>query len=189
VTDHAAHLRPVVHGWAHKNHAAPPEKRSEFGTPRDRATQDAADGLDRLTELFGAQLQPMFVPPWNRIHRTLLAQLPALGYRAVSTFAPRQTPFAAPGLLQINTHLDPVDWRGTRGLAQMEALLHPVHAHLAARRLGKADATEPYGLLTHHLIHDEDVWNFCAQILTTLAPIATPIHHIIPPGRTDNEPS
>lgn len=190
VTEHAAHLTPVVHGWAHENHASPPQKRSEFGTTRAHAAQEAGAGLGRLTDLFGAQLQPIFVPPWNRIHPTLLPLLPGLGYRVVSTFGPRQRPFAAPGLLQINTHLDPVDWRGTRGLADTEALLTTLQIHLSNRRLGAADTSEPYGLLTHHLIHDEDVWRFCARVLTALSPIAEPIHHITSPtGRTDHEPS
>lgn len=180
-------FRPVVHGWAHENHAPAPHKRSEFGTPRPDADRQAAQGLARLTDLFGAALAPVFVPPWNRIDPGLAARLPGLGYRVLSTFAPRRAAFAAPGLVQVNTHLDPVDWRGTGGLLPQDALVRTACAHLAARREGMADAGEPYGLLTHHLVHDAQIWDFCARFLGTLSRIAHPIENIA--NWSEHEPS
>ena len=41
-------------------------------------------------------------------------------------------------------------------------------AAIAARLDGDADADEPIGLLTHHLIHDEAVWRFCEALLDRL---------------------
>jgi hypothetical protein len=35
---------------------------------------------------------------------------------------------------------------------------------LADRRTGAADNGEPLGILTHHLVHDEAIWSFCAQL-------------------------
>ena len=77
-----------------------------------RAYALAADGV------FGQAASPVFVPPWNRIAPALLPRLRALGFRGLSTFrrSPRRAQ-PAPGLAQINTHLDPIDWRGGRGLA------------------------------------------------------------------------
>jgi hypothetical protein len=121
----------------------------------------------------------MFVPPWNRIDPALLPQLPAQGIKAVSTFGPRPAAWPAPGLRQINTHLDPVDWHGTRGLRHEAELLAGLCRTLADRRTGRTDRSEPLGLLTHHLIHDEDVWAFCARGLDTLAPIAEPVREIL----------
>lgn len=166
----APHLRPVVHGWAHVNHAPASEKKSEFGTSRpltDRIA-DARAGLRRLGDLFGDRLRPVFVPPWNRIGADLPPELPALGFTALSIHTPRHSALAAPGLAQINTHLDPVDWRGTRGLVAPDTLIAQIAAQLADRRLGRADTGEPYGLLTHHLVHDADVWAFVEALLRSL---------------------
>ena len=161
-------FRGVVHGWSHRNHAPPGTKSSEFGTPRADAVEDAAHALRHLRQLFDADVHPMFVPPWNRIDPGLLPGLPAVGYRAVSTFGPRKSAEATPGLAQINTHVDPVDWHGTRGLADPEKVLGKLVAHLQARRDRQADRTEPLGLLTHHLMMDHSTWDFCRGLLLEL---------------------
>jgi len=168
----AAHPRliPVVHGWAHENHAPEGAKKAEFGAHRplpDMACQ-ARDGLLRLRALIGPAVQPMFVPPWNRIAPELLPALPGLGYRMISTFTPRKSALVAPGLVQINTHLDPIDWRGSRSLADPGALIAQLAAQLADRRDGHTDSTEPYGVLTHHLVHDAAIWGFTRALLSRL---------------------
>ncbi len=161
---------PVVHGWAHENHAAPDQKKSEFGADRvvDDALDDAERGLKTLERLFGSGLQPMFVPPWNRLSEDLEPWLAGLGYSALSTFTPRSQVKAAPGLLRVNTHLDPIDWKGTRSLVVPALLLSQLVKQLADRRLGKADNDEPYGILTHHLVHDDAIWAFCEDLLRRL---------------------
>lgn len=159
---------PMVHGWAHISHAPEGAKNSEFGTPRAGATADAERGLARLSELFGPQLLPIFVPPWNRIDPSVITTLPGLGYRGLSTFQPREAREAVPGLIQINTHIDPVDWRGTRSLTDPDTLTAWLTAHLQDRRSGRADATEPLGLLTHHLMQDRATWDFCERLLEML---------------------
>jgi hypothetical protein len=163
-------LIPVVHGWAHLNHAPKQEKKSEFRMHRSMPTiiGDARQGLDRLQELFGDRLAPMFVPPWNRIAPEVVAELPALGYRILSTATPRATPTAAPGLHQVNTHLDPIDWRGTRGLVSPERLIDTATALLRDRREGRSDNSEPFGILTHHLVHDDAIWAFTHDLLHLL---------------------
>lgn len=163
-------LVPVVHGWAHKNHAPPDQKKAEFGPhrPLSELKTDAKAALDHLHRLIGTDLRPMFVPPWNRITPDLLGDLPALGYRAVSTFTPRKTPEAAPGLAQINTHLDPIDWKGSRSLADPDALIAQVVRQMQDRRESRADTSEPYGILTHHLVHDDAIWQFTQQLIARL---------------------
>ncbi len=159
---------PVVHGWAHLSHAPHGEKKAEFGAGSCDALQDAQQGLQRLKTLFGARLCPMFVPPWNRIGADVTAGLADLGYRALSTFTPRSAALAAPGLLQINTHLDPIAWRGSRSLVPPETLITQLCVQLKDRREGRSDATEPYGILTHHLVHDDAIWNFTHSLLARL---------------------
>ncbi|MFS4582129.1 polysaccharide deacetylase family protein [Phaeobacter sp. C3_T13_0] len=163
-------LVPVVHGWAHQNHAPAGEKKAEFSVhrPVDNVLHDAEQALHQLQNLFGSQLRPMFVPPWNRIGAEIVPWLAGLGYSALSTFMPRARAKAAPGLWQINTHLDPIDWKGTRSLVPPALLLSQVVSQLAARRKGHADVAEPYGILTHHLAQDDVTWAFCADIMRRL---------------------
>ena len=109
------------------------------------------------------------MPPWNRIAPELSAA--ASGSRLsrlldASGIAARREP--APGLRQINTHIDPIDWRGGRGLLPEDAIVARLAAAIAARLDGDADADEPIGLLTHHLVHDEGVWRFCETLLDRL---------------------
>lgn len=74
----------------------------------------------------------------------------------------------APGLEQINTHLDPIDWRGTRGLVAPDKLVAQTTDLLRDRREGRTDNAEPFGILTHHLVHDPDIWIFTEALLRRL---------------------
>jgi hypothetical protein len=158
---------PLVHGWQHLSHAPDGQKKAEFGHPRDTALADAQNALNRMNVLFGKGFLPVFVPPWNRIDAALLPQLAPLGYTAVSTYLPRKSKWAAPGLDQINTHIDPIFWRGGRGLLPPEELISHIVQLLQDRRQGITDATEPMGFLTHHLVHDQDIWDFTQRCLAT----------------------
>lgn len=40
-----------------------------------------------------------------------------------------------------------------------------VIAHLAARRSGSVDPTEPTGLPAHHAVHEESTWTFVARFM------------------------
>lgn len=161
-------FRAVVHGWSHQDHALSGMKSAEFGRPRPEAAQEAARGLVRLRSLFGTNVHAMFVPPWNRIDAGLIPLLPPAGFHTLSSFGPRRSAVAAPGIISINAHVDPVDWHGTRGLAEPALILGRLVAHLQARRKGGADAQEPLGLLTHHLMMDDPTWEFCRGLLSEL---------------------
>jgi predicted glycosyltransferase len=149
----------LVHGFRHANHAPAGEKSSEFGPhrPLARRSEEAAAGLRLLGDRFGSRLLPVFVPPWNRVAPDLGPLLPELGYRGISTFGSRRAAQAGPGLTQINAHIDPIDWHGSRGLLDPAALMAQVERSMKL--------TEPVGLLTHHLVHDEAVWRFVAEFL------------------------
>ncbi|NSY39928.1 polysaccharide deacetylase family protein [Leisingera sp. ANG59] len=169
VSEHPT-LIPVVHGWAHQNHAPAGEKKAEFGThrPLEELLDDAERGLVALQKMFGGVLRPMFVPPWNRISPEMLTWLAGAGYTAVSTFTPRKAAKPASGLLRVNTHLDPIDWKGGRGLLPVDQLTAQVARQLRDRRMGDADNAEPYGILTHHLVHDDSIWTFISALVKRL---------------------
>jgi predicted deacetylase len=154
-------LVPVVHGWAHADTSAPEAKKSEFERNRSEAAGETALGLARMQKLFGAALVPMFVPPWNRISEGLVAQLAAQGYRGLSTFGPRGVEILH-GLHLVNTHVDPIFWRGNRGLADTSWLIETAAAHL------RSGSSEPLGLLTHHLVHTDDIWAFSARFIAEM---------------------
>ncbi|UWQ91669.1 polysaccharide deacetylase family protein [Rhodobacteraceae bacterium M382] len=164
------HLRPVVHGWTHTSHAPLTEKKAEFGAhrPAQNMLDDALRGLATLQQLFAGALVPMFVPPWNRIAPEIVAGLPDLGYAALSTYTPRTSRLAAPGLVQINTHLDPIHWKASRSLVPAQQLVDQIARDMAHRRTGHTDNAEPYGILTHHLIHDDAIWAFTDALITRL---------------------
>lgn len=163
-------LIPVVHGWAHQNHAPADQKKAEFGAHRPLADMiaDITRARATLHDLFPT-LRPMFVPPWNRIAPDLLADLPQSNLTMISTFTPRKAAQPVPNLTRINTHLDPIDWRGTRSLVPAQTLIDQITNQLADRRMGKTDNTEPYGILTHHLVHDDAIWSFTQELLTKLS--------------------
>lgn len=158
---------PVVHGWAHENLAPSGAKKAEFGHPHADAGAKTEAALARMRQLFGPDMLAMFVPPWNRIDATVTSGLAAQGYVALSTFTPRKCERCA-GLAQINTHVDPIAWRSGGGLVSPEALIAKTVTLLQDRREGRADCTEPLGFLTHHLVHDEAIWDFSRGFLAEL---------------------
>ncbi|MCP4821868.1 MAG: polysaccharide deacetylase [Shimia sp.] len=157
---------PVVHGWAHANNQSE-GKKAEFGLKRDpvAARADLEQSMARMNGLFGARLAPMFVPPWNRFDPALLSVLADLEFDALSTYLPRSVAEPVAGITQINTHIDPIFWRGTRGLVPSEELVEQTVTLLQVRRLGTQDNAEPLGYLTHHLVHDADIWEFSKQFM------------------------
>jgi len=152
----------IQHGADHRNRAATGEKKTEF--PAHEAPAEAlarlAGARKRLAGLAAQRMLAVLAPPWNRISAALVPQLAGAGFRGLSGYGARAAAFAAPGLRQVNAHVDIVDWRGAGGFVGEEAALGAACAHLAARRAGRADAAEPTGILTHHARHDEAAWAF-----------------------------
>ena len=161
-------LIPVVHGWRHISHAPDGAKNAEFGHLREGAKGELTQAYARMTKEFGPAFVPLFVPPWNRIAPEFLPHLKAAGYRGLSTYDPRKSVEVAEGVLQINAHIDPIFWRGDRGLVDPETLIARMVTTLRERRTGQVDRDEPLGLLTHHLVHTETVWTFSRDVINVL---------------------
>jgi hypothetical protein len=157
----------LQHGFAHRNHAAPGQRSCELRSSRSLpdVERDLATGLETLRAAFGERFLPVMVPPWNRIDAAVIARLPALGFTGLSTFGARAAATPLPHLVQCNTHVDPIDWRGGRTFVGADAAAGRLASHLAARRAGTADASEPSGLLTHHLVFDAAAWRFVGDLL------------------------
>lgn len=153
-------VQVLQHGFAHRNYARENEKKSEFGEhrPMNEMRKEIASGTMRLRSLLNRHFFPLFVPPWNRISASLLPALSEQGFRGISTFGPRATLEPVKGLRQINTHVDLIDWRHGRGFKGSGRVIKEIVAHLRSRRVERA--TEPTGVLSHHLAHDRDTWEF-----------------------------
>jgi len=131
------------HGFAHCNHEIF-ERKCEFGGARgiDAQRGDLLAGRDRLRGLFGARLDAIFTPPWNRCSAATPALLAELGYSALSRDRTAPAQHALPEL-----PVD-VDWckqqratvlRGEDGGDRIGFEL--------AQRLGTG---QPVGLMLHH---------------------------------------
>jgi len=157
----------IQHGGDHRNRAAADAKKNEFpeAEPIAAAEERIAGGRARLAAMFGGRFRPVLAPPWNRMAAAIVPRLAASGIDGLSRFGARASLRAAPGVEQVNTHVDIVDWRGGKGFAGEEAVLGAAVRHLAAKRAGAADATEPTGWLTHHAVHDEAGWRFLERLI------------------------
>lgn len=158
-------LRPAQHGVRHHNHAPAGEKKAEFGRhrPAELVRTEIGAARRRLDELFGPDLLPIFVPPWNRIASAIAAQLPALGFAGLSCFRNFALgPDGGPALA--NTDIDIMDWHGGRIGRPAPELVEEIRALLEQRRLsGSQD--DGLGLLLHHRDHDNAAWAFLDGLL------------------------
>jgi hypothetical protein len=148
------HVSVAVHGWSHTNHAGAEEKKQELGghRPVPLVLAELARGFARLAALHSPRFVPALVPPWNRISPDIIAGLPDLGFQALSVFGPE----TSGPLRMINTHVDLIDWHGTRGGRPAAVLLDEVAAAL--------EAGGPVGVLSHHLVHDDAAWEFLTAL-------------------------
>lgn len=165
--DDVKNITVLQHGYDHGNRAAAGAKKSEFPPERPAAevAQVLTTGRDRLRENFTDRFVPALTPPWNRFDPRHLPLLAELGFRGITAYLPRKNMFAASGVAQVNTHVDVIDWHGARGFLGLGGALDLLVRHLAAKRAGQADASEPTGLLTHHLVHDTETWKFLEVFL------------------------
>jgi len=161
--DNAPGVSVAVHGWSHENHASPGEKKLELGMHRgaDAVLEELRAGSAHLSSLYSVRFTGLLVPPWNRIDAQLYPHLPGLGFTGLSTFGPEHNlPVPA-----INTHVDLIDWKGTRGGRDTAALI----ADTVHRLQAVFDNAGSVGILTHHLVHDTGAWVFLERLfhLTT----------------------
>ena len=182
---HLAGLSNVAvlqHGYAHRNHAPATAKKSELADARpiQEMCDELLRGQSAMAARFGAQALPVLVPPWNRIAPELIQRLPELGFRGLSTHLARPVRLAAPGLIQVNCHVDLMRWKEPRGFLGAAQSIDLMVAHLAARRHGRSDPDEPTGILTHHRVHDEPLWEFLEDLLALLD--AHPAAHFMAAG-------
>ena len=143
-------IHVAQHGWLHADHSRPGEKRIELGgtASLERLRDQLSEGRCRLLRAFAGKMLPVLVPPWNRIHTSLVSELPALGYAGISTFGADRVG-RSHDLVHVNPLIDPIAWRTDRSFATLSGLVDRLIPLIASARSGSI------GLLTHHLDMDE----------------------------------
>lgn len=156
----------LQHGYAHANHRAPGAKKAELGADREvwDIAREIAEGRGRMVELFGEDgWLDVMVPPWNRIDAKVAALLPGLGFHGLTTFRDRNLGDGSEALRVVNTHIDIIDWKGTRAFAGDGP---PIAAAIGALQTMRHGSGAPaIGLLSHHLAHDEGCWGFIERFV------------------------
>lgn len=160
------HALVLQHGWQHKNFQRKDlgEKAAELGTRRDpdELLGQLAQGRDRLKALFGDKFIPAMVPPWNRITPEISRRLPSIGITGLSTFTWHNFPRAG----QVQSHVDMIKWKKDRRFIGWESARLRLDLQLCRRR---TNPSEPLGILSHHLAHDEGCFEFLQELLATAA--------------------
>jgi hypothetical protein len=160
------HFSVLQHGWLHLNHASR-EKKSEFPSGRSSGDvdRDISAGRARLSELFGTLALPVLVPPWNRFDDSHLSLITRGGLSAISRIKPRRAARPAPGVIEVNVHVDLVGWKSGLRFIGEEPALSGLVWHLRARRFGGVCADEPTGILSHHLVQDDATSAFLDRLV------------------------
>ncbi len=149
------------HGYSHDFHVA-----GEFGEGRllNELQRDAVRGQVMLDRAFGAGgWQRVFVPPNHMLALPFKGLIPGLGYVGLSAGAPA-TP-VLPHVFEANAELDVMDWPARR-LLPADELGRWIVALLQARRFDPNP--QPIGILTHHLVFDEEAWACICAIVKAL---------------------
>lgn len=173
-----AQITPIVHGYAHQNHAPPDVRKAEFGAhrPLDVMQAELGRAMALMRDLFAGGFQPVFVPPWNRIAPDLVPLLPGLGFAGLSAFGACRNRHPAPGLAQANCHVDLLYGRGKFFPRPQEDVIVDLLQLLSARRRGESfELDEPTGILTHHLAHIPQAWEFLTALWARLSPQTAPV--------------
>lgn len=136
------------HGCSHTNHEASGRK-CEFGPsrPAEARQQDLQRGQRQLRQAFGARLDPIFTPPWNRCSSLTPALLADLGFAALSRSSSAPPQAALPELA-----VD-VDWCKHEREAS-EADPQDAPARIAQALALRVRAGGPVGLMLHHAAMD-----------------------------------
>ncbi|NJO23222.1 MAG: FAD-binding protein, partial [Sphingomonadales bacterium] len=93
--------------------------RLDHGQPRGQALHQRGGELQRVRRRLPARPGPALEP----IDPALHAHLRRGGYVGLSVYGKRVAAEIVPGVALVNTHVDPVDWRGTGGYLGDEVML------------------------------------------------------------------
>jgi hypothetical protein len=175
---------PMCHGYMHTNHSTKGTP-AEFGD--DRPLAEIVEEVRLASAAFSAHFQqtPVFVPPFNCISRSLERKITQLGFKGLSRSPrmpqrqltkinsriahlpslPRHLAFATQN---VDVHIDIIDWE-THSAKSPNEVASALLGELRMRRKGYLAHHTPIGILTHHLVHDDQIWQSIEDLLENLA--------------------
>jgi predicted deacetylase len=149
------------HGWRHQNHEREGRK-CEFGASRTYGEQlaDIMQGQARMSEAFGPNWFPVFIPPWNRCTEETRRAVDHLGFRALSA---KQGSSVVTGrrFEEISITLDIYRWSGGARMKSPEEVTCELIAQLSRQ--------QTIGVVLHHKVMDDQAFYFLDSLLDTLA--------------------
>src|SRR5262245_16195370 len=149
------------HGYAHRNHEPEGLRKCEFGASRNSSLQqnDLNAGKQRLFDLLGPNVKPIFTPPWNRCSAITFHCLIESGFSVLSrdTTAPRRN---IDSLFELPIT---IDWFANRKGIRLGA------SELSASLAAGIATGEPVGLMLHHAVMDQEELEACGELLELLA--------------------
>ena len=158
-------LRVFQHGFDHVNHGKGSGRAGELEDHRSQKDvyQDLAQGRRQLKEHFPDSLD-VLVPPWNKIAEEYIKDLASLGFCGLSRFA-NQERSTTKELTELNCHVDIIKWKKPPYFRGTKKCLTEIIEHLQSKRLASANSHVPTGILSHHLDHDLDCFDFLDQLM------------------------
>jgi len=148
------------HGFAHTNHE-PVGRKCEFGAAREFESQrrDIERGQQRLQDMFGSLLDPIFTPPWNRCTEVTGKSLVALGVSVLSRES-SAAPLKVDGLFELPIHIDWFAHHKGHRLTRSE------WTNLLADKISTYAAV---GIMFHHAVMDGFEFGATIELLEALA--------------------
>jgi hypothetical protein len=150
------------HGWRHVNWQRV-GKKSEFGEqrPLEKQWRDIYQGQQKMKEIFGDYLVPVFTPPWNRLSLSTVKILQELDFRGVSLASPLPRGVKSPmGFKNIRIQLDLHTRKEKDGAADFDILLEELTGLWSKR--------EPLGIMIHHHRMTYFAFEFLDELLSIL---------------------
>ena len=163
----------LQHGYSHTNYAKVGEPLNEYGMNRalDDMLNDIRYGFYKLSEVFGEQFVPIFVPPWGHIAQPVLEQLHEIGFVGISLIGNNNKTYSS--LKNMNTHIDIHSWK-TKSENSYDVKMRPFEMiaddiiKIITSAKSQKNGHENIGLLTHSQIMKDNDWEIFTQLITQL---------------------
>ena len=160
IVNQSARVWVLQHGADHRD-AGDGRRPTQFSAtmPVAAVAQAIAEAALRLKGFDRAA--PVYVPPWNDLQPNVGQALVQLGLHGMSGDGQFRS---SPGMIRVDIHLDILRWGGRPRFRGRLRVLNRL-AGLLRKRRRQGRWSEPIGLLTHHLDHDEQSWAFLRWLL------------------------
>jgi peptidoglycan/xylan/chitin deacetylase (PgdA/CDA1 family) len=152
----------LQNGWRHVNWQRTGVK-SEFGEhrPFEKQWKDIWQGRQKMQDIFGSSLLPVFTPPWNNLSAATLRVLHELEFRGITALGGVHRGFKYPASLKnIRIHLDLHVRNGKDGASDFRSLLEDLSALLTKK--------EPFGVVIQHHRMTPFAFQFLQELLRFL---------------------